>query len=190
MTYFTSDLHIGHENIIRFSNRPFSTLDEMNRTLVDNWNSRVTERDDVFVLGDMFYRKKEGVEEILKKLKGRKHLIIGNHDYSWMKSIEPRKYFVETETLLVLKEEGRVMTLCHYPIMSWPHMYHGSYCIFGHIHNSANNADYWPLIESNPYLLNAGVDVNNFYPVTFEELKRNNEVFKEKARETKQEIIT
>ena len=150
----------------------------------------VTERDDVFVLGDMFYRKKEGVEEILKKLKGRKHLIIGNHDYSWMKSIELRKYFVETETLLVLKEEGRVMTLCHYPIMSWPHMYHGSYCIFGHIHNSANNADYWPLIESNPYLLNAGVDVNNFYPVTFEELKRNNEVFKEKARETKQEIIT
>ena len=65
----------------------------------------VTERDDVFVLGDMFYRKKEGVEEILKKLKGRKHLIIGNHDYSWMKSIELRKYFVETETLLVLKEE-------------------------------------------------------------------------------------
>lgn len=190
MTYFTSDLHLGHENIIRFSNRPFSTLDEMNRTLVDNWNSRVTERDDVFVLGDMFYRKKEGVEEILKKLKGRKHLIIGNHDYSWMKSIELRKYFVETETLLVLKEEGRVMTLCHYPIMSWPHMYHGSYCIFGHIHNSANNAYYWPLIESNPYLLNAGVDVNNFYPVTFEELKRNNEVFKEKARETKQEIIT
>ena len=57
MTYFTSDLHLGHENIIRFSNRPFSTLDEMNRTLVDNWNSRVTERDDVFVLGDMFYRK-------------------------------------------------------------------------------------------------------------------------------------
>ena len=190
MTYFTSDLHLRHENIIRFSNRPFSTLDEMNRTLVDNWNSRVTERDDVFVLGDMFYRKKEGVEEILKKLKGRKHLIIGNHDYSWMKNIELIKYFVETETLLVLKEEGRVMTLCHYPIMSWPHMYHGSYCIFGHIHNNANNADYWPLIESNPYLLNAGVDVNNFYPVTFEELKRNNEVFKEKARETKQEIIT
>lgn len=82
MTYFTSDLHIGHENIIRFSNRPFSTLGEMNRTLVDNWNSRVTERDDVFILGDMFYRKKEGVEEILRKLKGRKHLIVGNHDYS------------------------------------------------------------------------------------------------------------
>ena len=101
-----------------------------------------------------------------------------------MKKIEIGKYFVEVESLLVLKEEGRVMTLCHYPIMSWPHMYHGSYCIFGHIHNSANNDDYWPLIEKNPYMLNAGVDVNGFYPVTFAELKRNNEEYKRKAGES------
>lgn len=122
MTYFTSDLHIGHENIIRFSNRPFSTLGEMNRTLVDNWNSRVTERDDVFILGDMFYRKKEGVEEILRKLKGRKHLIVGNHDYSWMKSIELSKYFVETETLLVLKEGRKgddAMPLSHHVMAAY-----------------------------------------------------------------------
>lgn len=156
----------------------------MDSTLIANWNSRVQERDDIYILGDMFYRKNEGVEEVLRKLKGKKHLIIGNHDYSWMKKIEIGKYFVEVETLLVLKEEGRVMTLCHYPIMSWPHMYHGSYCIFGHVHNSANNDDYWPLIEKNPYMLNAGVDVNGFYPVTFDELKRNNEEYKRKAKES------
>lgn len=184
MTYFTSDLHIGHENIIRFCARPFSSLEEMDSTLIANWNSRVQKRDDIYILGDMFYRKNEGVEEVLRKLKGKKHLIIGNHDYSWMKKIEIGKYFVEVESLLVLKEEGRVMTLCHYPIMSWPHMYHGSYCIFGHIHNSANNDDYWPLIEKNPYMLNAGVDVNGFYPVTFDELKRNNEEYKRKAKES------
>lgn len=184
MTYFTSDLHIGHENIIRFCARPFSSLEEMDSTLIANWNSRVKERDDIYILGDMFYRKNEGVEEVLRKLKGKKHLIIGNHDYSWMKKIEIGKYFVEVESLLVLKEEGRVMTLFHYPIMSWPHMYHGSYCIFGHIHNSANNDDYWPLIEKNPYMLNAGVDVNGFYPVTFAELKRNNEEYKRKAEES------
>ncbi len=56
MTYFTSDLHFGHENIIRFSNRPFSSAEEMNRTLIDNWDSRVTDRDDIYILGDMFYR--------------------------------------------------------------------------------------------------------------------------------------
>lgn len=56
MTYFTSNLHFGHENIIRFSNRPFSSAEEMNRTLIDNWDSRVTDRDDIYILGDMFYK--------------------------------------------------------------------------------------------------------------------------------------
>ena len=60
------------------------------------------------------------------------------------------------------------MTLCHYPMMSWPDST-TTYMIFGHIHNNTN-ADYWPLIEMNPLMMNAGVDINGFKPVTFDEM--------------------
>ena len=182
MTYFTSDLHLGHENIIRFCNRPFSSFNEMNRTLIDNWNSRVTDRDDVYILGDMFYKATDDIEDILRRLKGRKHLIIGNHDYTWMKKIEMSKYFIDVNNLFVLKEEGRTMALCHYPLLSWPHMEHGGWCIYGHIHNSIPDKIAWDYICQNQRLLNAGVEINGYYPVTFEELINNNELFKDEHR--------
>lgn len=64
------------------------------------------------------------------------------------------------------------MTLCHYPMMSWPHMTR-CYMVFGHIHGNTD-ADYWPLIRENDLMLNAGADVNGFAPVTFEEMQENN----------------
>lgn len=177
MTYFTSDLHLGHENIIRFSNRPFSSIEEMNRTLIDNWNSRVTDRDDIYILGDMFHKATD-IEKILGKLKGRKHMVIGNHDYTWMKKVDMAKWFIEINNIIVLKEGGRTMTLCHYPLLSWPHMEYGGWCIYGHIHNSIPEGTGWDFISQNPRLLNAGVDINGYYPVPFEELITNNEIFK------------
>ena len=66
----------------------------------------------------------------------------------------------------------RQSTLCHYPMMSWPHIMR-CYMVFGHIHGNTD-ADYWPLIQANERMLNAGVDVNRFEPVTFEEMEANN----------------
>lgn len=178
MTYFTSDLHLGHSNIIRMCNRPFHSVEEMNDTLIDNWNSRVTEHDDIYILGDLFYKAALDVNNVLKNLKGKKHLIIGNHDYTWMNNCDLSAYFASIDDLLVLKDSGSVMVLCHYPMLSWPHMFHGSYCLFGHIHNSRQKDDGWEYIKEHDHLLNAGVDINGFYPVTFEELLENNRVFK------------
>lgn len=148
MTYFTVDLHLGHENTIRFCARPFSSHEEMDAALIDNWNSRVTAKDDVYILGDMFYRTVD-VADVLSCLSGRKHLIVGNHDHTWMRRVQLDKYFTEVRDLIVLKEGGRVMTLCHYPMLSWPHMFHGSYCIFGHIHNDKSGQG-WAVIKDNP----------------------------------------
>ena len=185
MTYFTSDLHLGHKNIISFCKRPFADTDEMDSTLIANWNSRVTETDDIYILGDLFYRTATPPEEILRLLGGRKHLIIGNHDHTWMPKVNLAKYFEEVKDLIVLKEHGSVMTLCHYPMLSWPHSFHGGYMIFGHVHNSKLDEDGWEYIRTHERMLNAGVDINGFYPVTFEEMVRNNEAFRlsEKERE-------
>ena len=71
MIYFTSDLHLGHSNIIRMCNRPFNSVEEMNNTLIGNWNSRVTNRDDIYILGDLFYKAALNVNDVLEVLKGK-----------------------------------------------------------------------------------------------------------------------
>jgi len=182
MTYFTADLHLGHSNIIGSCNRPFADVDEMDRTIIGNWNSRVTDRDDVWVLGDVAYRSKSDVGSMFGKLKGKKHLILGNHDRSWIKYCNPDDYFETVEQLGFTTVDGNSIFMCHYPMMTWNGSYHGSYLVYGHIHNSVGQR-YWPLISENDHMLNAGVDVNGFYPVTFGELIENNRRFKEMVAE-------
>ena len=71
MIYFTADTHFGHENVIRFCGRPYTTAAEMDEALIENWNSRVKGNDTVFILGDLFFRS-DNAEEILRCLKGKK----------------------------------------------------------------------------------------------------------------------
>lgn len=77
--FFTSDLHFGHQNIIRFCNRPWKTTDEMEEALIENWNSVVTDDDIVFDLGDFAFAPNSKWKEILGELNGQHHLIVGNH---------------------------------------------------------------------------------------------------------------
>lgn len=84
MIFFTSDLHLGHENCIRLCNRPFSSIEEMDETLIENWNHKVTGKDTVYILGDLIYRSQKPPEEYLRRLRGKKHLILGNHDRGWI----------------------------------------------------------------------------------------------------------
>ena len=171
MTYFTADLHLGHDNVIRFCNRPFETVLEMDEVLIANWNAVIKGNDDIYILGDLFYRNKESAEEAIKRLKGKKHLILGNHDKRWTKTVDLSKYFVEITNFLTYKCDGVKYTLCHYPMLSWPGRGNGGYMIHGHNHNN-------PLDYTDQYLLNAGVDINDYKPATFNELIQNNERYK------------
>lgn len=188
MIFFTADLHLGHENVIRHCNRPFANASIMDDELIRNWNSRVHRNDTVYVLGDMFFRVSCAPEMYLERLHGHKHLILGNHDYSWLKrnsagdiiSTPATAFFESISLMKVVKEKGLFMTLCHYPMMTWQGTSQGGLMIFGHIHNNTNAA-YWPLIKASPQMLNAGVDVNDFQPVTLEEMIENNVRFKERA---------
>ena len=73
--FYIADTHFGHDNIRKLSNRPFATVEEMDRAIIDNWNSKVKNDDDVYILGDFTY-KGESYKHYLKQLNGRKHLII------------------------------------------------------------------------------------------------------------------
>lgn len=180
MIYYTADLHLGHANVIRHCSRPFANAYEMDMVLIENWNARVHRNDTVYIVGDFLFRAKQPVEEYLSELKGRKHLIIGNHDKYWMKKVDLSAWFESVSPMLFVNDHGHTATLCHYPMMSWPGMSKGGYMVYGHIHNNTD-ADYWPLIASRDLMLNAGVDINGFAPVTLEEMIENNRQFKENA---------
>jgi len=173
MIYYTSDLHLGHGNIIRHCNRPFESAEAMDKALIANWNSRVTPLDTVYIVGDLFFPSKYDHEAVLKKLKGKKYLIIGNHDKNWMKKVDLSKYFISVQNILNITDAEHTITLSHRPIMD----FNGDYLIYGHIHNNKND-DAWPALKTMPNAMNAGVEVNGYMPVTFDELVRNNGIFR------------
>lgn len=140
MIFFTSDLHLGHENCIRLCNRPFSSIEEMDETLIENWNHKVTGKDTVYILGDLIYRSQKPPEEYLRRRRGKKHLILGNHDRGWIRSCQTEQFFERVNNLLYVADGKRQYTLCHYPMMSWPHIMR-CYMVFGHIHGNTD-ADY------------------------------------------------
>ena len=177
MNFYISDTHWDHGNIMKYCDRPFATVEEMNQAMIENWNRKVGDDDDVYIVGDMFFYARTPVEYMLCQLKGRKHLIIGNHDCQWMKKVEMAGYFESVQYVAEIKDGKRDITLCHYPMMAWHGSNHGSYLIYGHIHNNTGDF-FWPLLRKMENALNAGVDVNHFEPVTFEELVENNRRFR------------
>ena len=156
MIFYTSDLHLGHANIIKHCDRPFSDVTEMDRSLIENWNARVTNSDTVYIIGDMMFKIYVDPVKYLNKLKGKKHLIIGNHDNSWMKEVKLSKYFQSVDRMLVFSNGKCKVTLCHFPMMD----FEGDYLIYGHIHNNKKNLVYWPMLKTMDNALNAGVEVN------------------------------
>ena len=174
---FTADLHLGHANIIKHCERPFLNAEEMDEHLISAWNVHVRPNDTVYIIGDLIFRNTVSPDNYLSRLRGKKHLILGNHDKDWIKKADMPKHFISVERFAEISDGQHKITLCHYPLMSWNQIMKGSYMIHGHIHNN-RDAMYFPLIREMPNLLNAGVEINNYHPVKLSELMRNNEVFK------------
>lgn len=173
MILFTSDLHLGHANIIKHCTRPFQSVEEMDEVLIANWNAKVSPNDTVYILGDLMFRNKRPPEEYLSRMPGKKHLVVGNHDKAWMKKVDLCEWFESVEMMRFFSDGQRKITACHYPMMTWPFANHEGWMVYGHIHDNIK-MDYWPLIERSERMLNAGVDINDFAPVTFEEMMQNN----------------
>lgn len=154
--FFTSDEHYGHSNIIKFSNRPFSDVKEMDEELIKRNNEIVGDDDIVVHAGDFTFRKVEReAMEYIKRLKGHHVFLKGNHD-SWMKSDDTYHEIKEFDI------EKKHIVVCHYSMRVWPLSHYNSYHLFGHSHGK---------LEGIGKSLDIGVDTHNYYPYSWEEIK-------------------
>lgn len=161
-TFFVSDTHFGHANIIKFCNRPFKDIEEHDAGLIKNWNSVVGEKDLVYHTGDFLFHKKEQAAKILWSLNGEIILIAGNHDEKHLEKTWFNSRFKEIHALLERKVEGQRIIFCHFPIEAWNKCHYGSWHVHGHSHGT---------IPGFGKRLDIGVDCWGYTPVSFDALK-------------------
>lgn len=165
--YFTSDLHLGHKNIIKHCERPFESAEQMDQHIIANINTIVGQRDTLYILGDFTgpQTKRDGAIAYRKRIACKHvHLIQGNHD----KDFRDTDCF-ETDTYYQkLKLAGRKIILFHYPIAEWDGKWRGAIHLHGHSHNKLeyNQRN----IEQGLLRFDVGVDANGFRPVSEEEI--------------------
>jgi calcineurin-like phosphoesterase family protein len=144
----------------------------MNETLIKNWNACINNNDEIYILGDFAF-KGSGfeAENIIKRLKGKKYLIKGNHD----KFTEDKNFngnsFEWIKDYYVLHYKKIKFILFHYPIFEWDGYFGDAIHLYGHVHNSGNNIKEQEKFKIlGERAINVGVDVNNFYPISIEEI--------------------
>jgi calcineurin-like phosphoesterase family protein len=155
--FFTSDLHLGHKNILTYSKRPFGNIDEMEESLIKNWNSVVGKNDSIYVLGDFSFMGAR-ITTIFHKFNGNKFLIKGNHDDKPCLRL-PWVWVRDTHQLRI--DDDKIW-LSHYAHRTWPCSFHNSYHLFGHSHASMP-----PFGRS----MDVGVDCWNYTPISWEDVK-------------------
>jgi calcineurin-like phosphoesterase family protein len=160
--FFTSDLHFNHKNILKFQkNRQFETIEDMNETLISNWNSVINEDSIVFNLGDVSFGTKLKTENILKRLNGKIHLISGNHDFLKNARFEP--YFESIRRYREISIEDQRIVLFHFPIYDWNNTSAGWWHLHGHTHNT---------YFGKGKIIDVGIDTNKeLKPYTFKQIK-------------------
>lgn len=166
--HFSSDLHIFHKNIIRYSQRPFSSVEEMNQTLIDNWNTQVKAQDTIYTLGDFSFGNYADTYSVLKKLNGNHHMVLGNHDKLIVKH---ERDFIKSglvKSISHYKEitfKNQFIVLFHYGQRVWNRSHHNSWHLFGHSHGS---------LPPHGKSVDVGVDckeiTSEYRPVSFDEV--------------------
>lgn len=165
--FYIADTHFGHEAILGLCCRPFSSVREMDEFMIDAWNSVVRPTDLVYHLGDFSLGGAAHAKQIFRRLKGRKILILGNHD---MGNGGPLPHILDLDwdqapTLaLETTDCGERLYLSHYAHRTWPGSHRGSYHFYGHTHGRLNSIG---------LSRDVGVDVPDvaFTPRAFQHLK-------------------
>lgn len=165
--YIISDTHFNHYNIIKYCNRPFNDVNDMNKSIIDNWNSIVNKDDIVYHLGDFFLGSKFELKDIVSKLNGQIYLIKGNHDRLTTKSYEDSGMIVLKGAPIIL-DEYKVM-LSHKPLPD-SMIKKGYINVHGHIHDKKLEDIYDDSFSKFKHI-NVSCDVIDFRPILMEDLR-------------------
>lgn len=138
--FLSSDSHFGHANVIKYSNRPYSNVQEMDEALINNWNRVVPSNGTVYHLGDFAFAKIDQIVRILNRLNGTKVMILGNHDKEIINNKKRIFEDVPSVKMIVpafeLRHNNQKVYLHHYACRVWNSSHHGSLHAFGHSHGS------------------------------------------------------
>lgn len=172
-TFFTSDPHYWHSKVIDFCKRPFSSVEEMNRVLIENWNITVHPRDEVYVLGDFAFCGAKKIYEIMAQLHGTKYLIMGNHDWKYKRKKWIKFGFQSVFNVAsVYGPNGLPITMSHFPFKNATdvddrYLEHRveddgkMLLLHGHVHCTYKKVG---------RMINVGVDVWDYAPVSLDEI--------------------
>lgn len=190
-TFFTSDTHFGHGNVLKYSKYRKDIMgitedewvadkraaaEKMNEWIISKWNEMISKDDMVYILGDFSLYGKQYNENILKRLNGRKILIRGNHDiekaipyelYENVYDLKSEIFTSETHSFIEKGELFRV-EMCHYPLLSWRNRERGSMMLHGHVHGGLD--DYNSVMD--PMRLDVGIDgkFGNCLPINLRQI--------------------
>lgn len=174
--WITSDTHFGHANIIKFCERPFADVHEMNKVLTENWNKVVHPDDHVLHLGDFAFRQKNGIDEYASKLNGKIFILPGNHDKIQQllllstngSPVENRWQVMPHIMTYFVQRTREKVELCHYPILAWNARHHGRVHLHGHVHTKKGESKKPGYIYL-PNTYDVGVDNNDYTPILLED---------------------
>ncbi len=161
--WFTADFHFGHNNIIRYCNRPFRNVEEMDQTILERLNASVKASDTLYFLGDFCIGSKARVLVHRKQIRCRKIVALsGNHDKEARKLTEE---FSWLNNLAEISVNGQPIVLCHYAMRVWNRSHHGSWHLYGHSHGRL------PELPTS-LSMDVGVDTHDFRPWHYDEISR------------------
>ena len=160
MIWFTADTHFHHAPVIKYCNRPFSSVEEMDEALIAAWNARVSKTDIVYHLGDFALAHDHRlVRKTLGRLNGQKFLVRGNHDTVTVCKLG---WAAPPEHITMKTVDGTQLVLCHYAMRVWPGQHQGAIQIYGHSHGN---------LPGTHASCDVGVDCWQFAPVSIEDIK-------------------
>lgn len=184
--FYIADMHFRDKGTFKWDirNDPhvevFASVEEKDEAMIDRWNARVSNRDHVYILGDVFSCNQEEAKKILKRLHGAKHFVRGNHDKAWLSELAEsgKSNVLECVDYKKILDDGRRVVLSHYPIAFWDDQHAGAHHVYGHVHNSREYDEFRRfggcLVSSKQIpefrAYNCGAMIQGYEPKTLDEL--------------------
>lgn len=171
--FFSSDYHFGHKNVIKFANRPFASVEEMNEEMINRHNSVVRANDLLYIIGDFSFLPVDKTVEILKRMKGAKIFVPGNHDkvmnHQDVRNCFQHFYPYDCHPQIKIEDASAIggyqtIVLNHFAMKVWNKSAHRSFHLYGHSHGSMPD-------DINSLSMDVGVDCWDYYPVSYEQVK-------------------